>query len=113
MAGEFSLETVFFGEEEAEKVGPGSRGRACGGRGCLEGVLADEELEVSEEERAPVGVNTTPAVLSFPEEKEGCGPVHVVDGSLVVRSSLAGGVEGLEERDSMERTRVGGGSCFA
>ena len=39
-------------------------GQARGCRGRVEGLLADEELEVSEDERAVVGVDATPEVLS-------------------------------------------------
>ena len=52
VANGFPLDTVFLcGEEKAEKVYPGLCGRACGGQGRIEGLLADEELEVLEEEK--------------------------------------------------------------
>ena len=47
----FSLDTIFLcGEQEADEVGTDSHDRSCGGRGCVEGLLSYEELEVSEEE---------------------------------------------------------------
>ena len=45
----FSFDTIFFGgEEEAGKIRSGSGGWDCGGQGCVERLLADEELEISE-----------------------------------------------------------------
>ena len=100
MADGFYLDTIFLcGEEEADKVGIGSRGRSCRGRGRVERLLDDEELKVSNEERVVVGVGATPEVLSWPEEKEECGPGQVADGLLPLCYSLTGGVEVLEDGD--------------
>ena len=46
-----------------------------------------------------IGVGAAPAVLDWPEEKEGSDPGQVYDGSLAVCSTLLGYVEGLEGRD--------------
>ena len=47
----FSPYIIFLcGEEEADKVGTGFHGQVCRGRVRVEGLLANDELEVSEEE---------------------------------------------------------------
>ena len=100
MANGFPLDTIFLcGEDKAEKVCPGLCGRDCGGRDSIEGLLADEELEVSEEERMAGGVGSDPAVFSWPEEEEERNPVQVADCLLAVGAALVGGIQGLEDGD--------------
>ena len=65
------LDTIFVcGEEEADKFCTGSRGRDNGIQGFIEGLLANEELEVSEEEKNVGGFGAAPAVFPWPEEEE-------------------------------------------
>ena len=71
MADGFCLDTFFLsGEEKAENFCPVTGGWACGGRGTIEGLLADEELEISEEEKMVGCFGAAPAVFSWPEEEE-------------------------------------------
>ena len=67
----FSLGAIFlFSEEEAYEFGTGLRGQACGGQVLIERMLANEELEVLEEEKLVFSVGAAPAVLFWTEEKE-------------------------------------------
>ena len=91
---------VLCGEEEAEKVFTFSCGQACGGRGCIEGLLVDEELEVSEEGKMVCSVGAAPAVPPWPEEEEEeINPGQVADRLLLAGAALVGGFKGLEDGD--------------
>ena len=97
------LDTIFLcGEEKAEKFCLGSCGWDCGGQGSIEGILGDEELEVSEKEKMVVGVGASPAVFSHPEEEEESNPGQVADCLLAVGADLVGGVQGLEDGDGTD-----------
>ena len=66
MADGFSLDTIFLSdEEEADKVCPVAGGRACVSRGSIEGMLDNEELDISEEEKMVGGVDADPALFSW------------------------------------------------
>ena len=70
--------------------------------GSIEGILGDEELEVSEKEKMVVGVGASPAVFSHPEEEEESNPGQVADCLLAVGADLVGGVQGLEDGDGTD-----------
>ena len=57
MTNGFYFDTIWLhGEEEADKIRSGLGGWACGGRGCFEWHLIDEELKVLEKEEMVVGI---------------------------------------------------------
>ena len=59
-------------------------------------MLADEELDISEEEKMVGDAGAAPEVFSWSEEEEESDPCQVPDCLLSVRATLVGGVKGLE-----------------
>ena len=64
----YSTSTHFFsGEQEADEVSAGSLGWTCGGQCRVEWLLANEELEVLEEEGVVISVGDALEVLYWPD----------------------------------------------